>query len=138
MFYNLAGAFYDFKTVLVPHNLSPEILSAHLKEAQADVLIAEAGSLDLSTVSKANKQLSLVLWVAKSGSRHMDWNEVPKDAKKSLKIAVWHELVESGKDLAGFEVPSYDPTTKTPTVSTVWPSSEKLGEFIEFKPEVIF
>ncbi|CAL5871398.1 uncharacterized protein PFLUO_LOCUS5648 [Penicillium psychrofluorescens] len=130
-----AGAFYDFKTVLVPHNLSPEILSAHLKEAQADVLIAEAGSLDLSVISKANKQLSLALWVAKSGSRHMDWNEVPKDAKKSLQVAVWHELVESSKDLAGFEVPSYDPTTKTPTVSTIWPSSKELGVFIEFKPE---
>ena len=135
---NIAGAFYDFKTVLVPHNLSPEILSAHLKEVQADVLIAEAGSLDLSTVSKANKQLSLVLWVAKSGSRHMDWNDVPKDTKGSLKVAVWHELVEEGRNIAGFEVPSYDSTTATPTVSTVWPSSEKSGEFIEFKPEVFF
>ncbi|KAJ6002160.1 hypothetical protein N7522_007387 [Penicillium canescens] len=130
-----AGAFYGFKTVLVPHNLPAEILSAHLQQAKADVIIAEAGSIDLSLISKDNKQLSLALWVAKYGNRHMDWNEVPEDVKGSLSVAVWHELVEEHKDLAGYEVPEYDPKTTTPSVSTVWPSSSQSGQFIEFQPE---
>ncbi|KAJ5317697.1 hypothetical protein PENANT_c004G07535 [Penicillium antarcticum] len=130
-----AGAFYGFKVVIVPHNLPAETLSAHLQQAKADVLIAEAGSIDLSVISKDNKQLSLALWVAKYGNRHMDWNEVPEDVKDSLSVAVWHDLVEEHKDIAGFDVPEYDPKTTTPSVSTVWPSSSQSGQFIEFQPE---
>jgi hypothetical protein len=120
----------------VPHNLPAETLSAHLKQAKADVLIAEAGSLDLSLVTKDNAQLSIVLWVAKYGNRHMDWNESPDNVKGSLKVAVWHELVEEFKDLASYEVPEYDPKTEAPAVNTVWPSSSQSGQFIDFKPEV--
>ncbi|CAG7944184.1 unnamed protein product [Penicillium salamii] len=130
-----AGAFYGYKTVLIPHNLPAESLSAHLKQAGAEVLIAEAGSLDLSVVGNDNKQLSLVLWVAKYGNRHMDWNGVPDNVESTLKVAVWHELVEEFKDLAGYDVPEYDPKTETPAVNTVWPSSSLSGQFIDFKPE---
>ncbi|KAJ5177150.1 uncharacterized protein N7482_003027 [Penicillium canariense] len=130
-----AGSFYGFKVVLVPHNLPAETLSGHLQNAKADALIAEAGSLDLSFVTKGNKQLSLVIWVAKDGNRHMDWHEVPEDVKGGLEVAVWHELVQEGKDLAGFNVPKYDPTTPAPEVSTVWPSESPSGEFIDFKQE---
>ena len=101
-----------------------------------EALIAEAGAVDLSAVAKENKQLSHALWVAKIGSRHMDWNEVPEDVKDSLTVAVWHELVEEKKDLAGFEVPTWDPATPTPPLTTVWPSSSQTGEFIDYKPGV--
>lgn len=120
----------------MPHNLPSETLSAHLQHAKADALIAEAGSLDLSLITKGSKQLSLILWVAKYGNQHMDWHEVPEGAKGSLKVAVWHELVEEQKDIAGLEVPKYDPSTPSPAVSTVWPSSSQSGEFINFKSEV--
>lgn len=132
----LAGAFYGFKTVLVPHNLPPESLSAHLQKANVDALITEVGTLDLSLIARGNKQLSLVIWVAGYGNRHMDWNYVPNNLKGKLEVSVWHKLVEEGKDLGGFEVPSYDPATTTPTVSTVWPSSSESGKFIDFKSEV--
>lgn len=120
----------------MPHNLPPETLSAHLQNAKADALIAEAGSLDLSLVAKGNEQLSLVLWVAKDGNRHMDWHEKPENVKSGFEVAVWSELVEEHKDLASLEVPEYDPATRAPAVSTVWPSSSQIGEFIEFQPEV--
>ncbi|KAJ5794667.1 AMP-dependent synthetase/ligase [Penicillium paradoxum] len=130
-----AGAFYGYKTVILPHNLSAEALSAHLQQVEADVLVAEAGSLDLSVITTDNNQLSLVLWVAKYGNRHMDWNEVPENVKGSLKVAVWHELVEEFKDLASYDVPQYDPKTATPAVTTVWPSTSESGQFIDFQPE---
>lgn len=120
----------------MPHNLPPETLSAHLQHVQADALIAEVGSLDLSLVAKGNEQLSLVLWVDKDGNRHMDWHGKPENVKSGFEVAVWNELVEEHKDIAGLEVPEYDPTTRAPTVSTVWPSSSQVGEFIEFQSEV--
>lgn len=120
----------------MPHNLPAETLSAHLQHVQADALIAEAGSFDVSLVTKENKQLSLVLWVAKDGNRHMDWHEVPEGAKDNLEVSVWHELVEEQKDLAGMTVPEYDPSTPAPALTTVWPSSSQAGEFIDFQSEV--
>lgn len=120
----------------MPHNLEPQILSDHLQKVQADALIAEAGALDLSVVAKGNKQLSKVIWVAKIGSRHMDWNDVPGDVKGTLSVAVWHELVDETRDLAGLEVPSWDPKEPSPGVTTVWPSSSSEGQFIDFQPEV--
>lgn len=131
-----AGAFYGFKTVIIPHNLPPETLGAHLQKTQAEALIAEVGTLDLSMVAKGNKQLSRVLWVTKLGSQHMDWNEVPEDVQDRLSVAVWHELVDEQKNLTGFEVPSWDPSSPAPPVATVWPSSSESGEFIDYQPEV--
>jgi len=134
--HEIAGAFYGFKVVIVPHSLEPQILSTHLQKVQAEALIAEAGALDLSTVAKGNKRLSQVIWVAKLGSRHMDWNEVPADVKDTLSVTVWHELVDEKRDLAGLEVPTYDPKSPSPGVTTVWPSSSSEGKFIDFEPEV--
>lgn len=120
----------------MPHNLPPETLSAHLQHTKAEALIAEAGSLDLFLVAKGNDRLSFVLWVAKDGSRHMDWHEKPENVKSGFEVAVWNELVEEHKDIAGLEVPEYEPATRAPAVSTVWPSSSQAGEFIEFQSEV--
>ncbi|KAL4902396.1 hypothetical protein BDW74DRAFT_158459 [Aspergillus multicolor] len=125
-----AGAFYGFKVVIIPHNLPAQELSRLLQKAQADSLVAEAGALDLTLVAKDNQQLSHVIWVAKVGSRHMDWNDVPKEVEDHLDVAVWHELVDEKKELAGLEVPEWDPTSKTPTLSTLW-----LGEYVEYGPE---
>ncbi|EIT76513.1 hypothetical protein F9C07_2236258 [Aspergillus flavus] len=130
-----AGAFYGFKVILIPHNLDPKDLSTLLQKSQADVLIAEAGALDLSLVAKSNEQLSQVIWVAKLGSRHMDWNDVPGDVKGTLEVAVWHEVVEEKKDLAGLDVPSWEPNSPSPSLTTVWPSATGPGEFIEYQPE---
>ncbi|EAL91650.1 hypothetical protein ACP6JD_003687 [Aspergillus fumigatus] len=130
-----AGAFYGFKTIIIPHNLEPQVLSDHLEKSQADALIAEAGALDLSLVAKNNKQLSQVIWVAKVGSQHMDWNQVPGDVQGNLEVAVWHELVEEKKDLTGLDVPNWDPNSPAPSVTLVWPTKSHVGDFIEFQPE---
>ncbi|KAL4939148.1 hypothetical protein BDV06DRAFT_41247 [Aspergillus oleicola] len=125
-----AGAFYGFKVVLVPHNLAADKLSGLLQKSQADSLIAEAGSVDLPQVAGNNKQLNHVIWVAKLGSRHMDWNDVPKELEDHLDVAVWHEIVDEKKELAGLEVPDWDHSTPSPSLSTLW-----SGEFVEYGPE---
>ncbi|PWY90794.1 hypothetical protein BO70DRAFT_307047 [Aspergillus heteromorphus CBS 117.55] len=132
-----AGAFYGIKTIMIPHNLEAEALSTLLQKSGAEALIGEAGALDLSLVAKSNEQLSQVIWVAKLGSRHMDWNDVPEDVKGTLEVGVWHELVEEKKDLAGLEVPSWDPSSPASSITTVWPSKSSAGEFVEYQSENI-
>ncbi|GFF94807.1 hypothetical protein IFM61392_09456 [Aspergillus lentulus] len=35
----------------------------------------------------------------------------------------------------GLDVPSWDPDTPAPSVTTVWPTKSQVGDFIEFQPE---
>lgn len=118
---------------MIPHNLDPKKLGSYLKKVQAELLIAEAGAVDLTVITSGNEQLKDVIWVAKEGSRHMDWNEVPAKLAGSVKVAVWHELVEERKKLDDTEVPAYDPKSATPSITAFWPTTE---EFIEYKPQV--
>jgi hypothetical protein len=129
----IASAFYGFETVLIPHNLEPKQLGGYLKKAQAQLLIAEAGAVDLTVITTGNAQLKNVIWVAKEGSRHMDWNEVPAEIAGKLKVTVWHELVQAKKVLEDTEIPVYEPKSATPSITALWSSSE---EFIEYKPQV--
>ena len=122
--------------VLIPHNLNPEVLSRHLQKVKTDVLIAEAGALDLSIVANDNKQLSQVIWVAKYGSRHMAWGQLPPGVRTDLKVAVWHELVEEERHLSSLEVPNWDPKSPTPSLSALQHLSKDTSEFIEYQPEV--
>lgn len=66
----------------------------------------------------------------------MDWHGVPDDVEGNMNVEVWHELVEEKKDLAGLDIPEYDPKEPAPAVNTVWPSSSESGEFIDFHSEV--
>ena len=106
-------------------------MSAHLRKAQAEVLIAEAGAVDLPTITKDNEQLKHAIWVAKQGSRHMDWNDVPDGIGGGLEVSVWHELVKDRKETVGAELPSFSHTTTTPPVTTLW-----NDEFVEYTPQV--
>lgn len=118
---------------MIPHNPDPKKLGSYLKDVQAELLIAEAGAVDLTVVTSGNKQLKDIIWVAKEGSRHMNWNEVPAKLAGSVKVAVWHELVQEKKKLEDTEVPAYDPKSATPSITAFWPTTE---EFIEYKPQV--
>lgn len=122
--------------MIVPHNLPAQTLSDYLQKAQAELLIAEAGAVDLSLVTKGNQQLSHVIWVAKQGSRHMEWNQVPEGIGGRIEVAVWHELVKDKKTSVSSEVPEWEPKSPTPSITTVWPSTSGVGEFVEYEPKV--
>lgn len=63
----------------------------------------------------------------------MDWNETPANLAGSVKVSVWHELVEEKKILKDTEVPAYEPKSEIPSITALWPSTE---EFIEYKSKV--
>jgi hypothetical protein len=63
----------------------------------------------------------------------MDWNEIPAKLAGSVKVAVWHELVQEKKKLEDTEVPAYEPKSATPSIIAFWPTTE---EFIEYKTQV--
>lgn len=107
-----------------------------MQKVQADLLIAQAGALNLPTVKQGNTYLGSVIWVAKHGSRHMDWNEVPEGIGGELKVAVWHEIIQDKKSSIGSDVPPSDPKSQTPPLVSLWSTSDDSGELVEYSPSV--
>ena len=125
-----AAAFYGFRPVLVPHNLQTDILIAHLQQIKPDFLIAEAGALEIDSVVAACSGLKHVIWVAKEGNRHMDWNVVPEGAGGKVEVVVWHELVDERKTLTSSDVLPVDKET------SVKPLSIYIDEVVELTSDV--
>lgn len=133
----LAGAFYGFSPILIPYSGSPETLFKFLQKAEPDVLIADAGALQISKVIKGCPSLAQVVWVAQRGGRHMDWNEVPEGVGGRVGISVWHELVDDKKDMVGAQLPANAQGEAVPGILTFWPSREDpVGQITEFSQKV--
>jgi hypothetical protein len=127
-----ASAFYDFQAVLVPHGLSPEVLISYLQKSEADVLIAEAGALELSSMVENVPSLTHIIWVAKHGNRHMDWNEVPEGIGGKIEVTTWHDLVEEHKSYISMELPSSEKGSSINPLITFWPPrTGEVGDIVE-------
>ncbi|KAK2842947.1 hypothetical protein FQN49_005965, partial [Arthroderma sp. PD_2] len=127
-----ASAFYGFQTVIIPHNLPPQTLAGYLQQSKADLLIAEAGAVDVTTLLNFCPALKHGIWVAQEGSRHMDWNQVPEGAGSKIEVAVWHELINEKEGSIGSEVPEWDVKSPTPSLTTLAPAKDGLGSFVEY------
>ena len=117
--------------------MSLEEVNTHLSKVQPDFLIAEAGSVELSAVTKAISSLKQVIWVAKPGNRHMDWSEVPAGIGGKVGVTTWHELVDDKKESVSSEVPASDKDSKVEPLVTFWPTSDgSVGEPVEYTSSV--
>lgn len=92
--------------------------------------------MSLPAVKKGNTYLNSVIWVAKHGSRHMDWNEVPEGIGGELEVAVWHEIIQDKKSSIGSDIPPPEPKSQTPSLVSLWSTSDDSGELVEYSPSV--
>ena len=120
----------------MPHNLDTKLLIAHLSEVAADFLVAEAGAVEVDVVVAGCPSLRHIIWVAKEGNRHMDWNVVPEGTGSKVEVVVWHELVDERKTLTSSEVPSVDKDSSVQPLSLFWPDTEGVGQLVEYTSEV--
>lgn len=109
---------------------------AHLSEVRPDFLIAEAGALEVDSVVAACPSLRHVIWVAKEGNRHMDWNVVPEGTGGKVEVVVWHELIDERKTLTSSEVLPVNTESSVRPLSTFWPANEGVGQLVEYSSEV--
>jgi len=131
-----AGAFYSFSPIIVPYHQEPSITSKILSVAEFDTLIAEAGTVALESVLKHNKSLKRIIWVAKAGNKHLDWNEVPEGVGGKLDVTTWHDLVDEKKSVVSSEVPPLDIDNETLPVYAFWPTKSGNYELIEYAQKV--
>ncbi|ERF74062.1 hypothetical protein EPUS_03877 [Endocarpon pusillum Z07020] len=110
-----ACAFYGLQPLLIPYGSSTEEFTQRLRKVQPDILIAEAGTLELEPVLSSCKNLSQVIWVTKAGNKHMDFADTPDDVPGKVNISTWHDLIEENKSPASSELPSTEKGSSSPS-----------------------
>ena len=92
--------------------------------------------MEIKPLATKCASLRHVVLVAKQGSMHMDWNEVPEGIGDKVEVAVWHELIEERKTATSSEVLPQDKNMSVPPLSTFWPVNDGVGELVEYTSEV--
>lgn len=131
-----AASFYGVEVVLVPHGLTPGVLNKLLSMAGPDVLIAEAGSVDIPSTISECPSLKHVIWVSRGGAQHMDFDEVPEGG--NVQVSTWHSIVEDRKATISSEVPPFDKESKDVVrpLSLFWPLEGQHYDLTEYTSEV--
>lgn len=119
---------------LIPFGDANASVSELLAKSDATILIAEAGSIELDSVFSASLNIKNVVWVAKGGSKHIDWNEALEDVGNGVKISTWANIVDESS--ASSEVPAHDQEKKSGSLNVFAKVSSGSYELVEFTPEV--
>ncbi|TGO64403.1 hypothetical protein BCON_0007g00530 [Botryotinia convoluta] len=129
-----ACAFYDLSAILLPYDESPESLIELIQKSKADTVIAAVGSFPFDVVTKSYPALQQMIWVVDDGSKHMDWNEIPKGTGGAVNVSTWQEILQDQEAHAGSELPVVDKNDKEPNkVVAFWPN----GELVEYTQSVL-
>ncbi|KAI9664161.1 MAG: hypothetical protein M1831_002340 [Alyxoria varia] len=124
-----ACAFYGLHPVLIPYGQSPEVTLNLMRITNAEILVANAGSVSVADLRKQSSTIKQVIWVVEKTSRSVDWSD---DANGTSE---WHRVVGEPSDTftGSADLPQPSPGDKVPDIVTIWlndtPSS---GEIISF------
>jgi acyl-CoA synthetase (AMP-forming)/AMP-acid ligase II len=129
-----ACAFHDLNAILLPFDESPETLLSLIQKSKADTVIASVGAFPFDIVTASYPALKQMVWVVEEGSKHMDWNEVPKGTGGAVNVSTWQEILHDQEASAGSELPALEKNSPASgKVITFWPN----GELVEFPQAVL-
>lgn len=127
-----ACSFHGLTPILLPYDQPSTTILSMIKRSKPDTMIAAAGSLPFDTVTKGYPALRQLIWVVDEGSKHLDWDEVPKGTGGAVNVLTWQEIIEDQKSSVA-ELPPLDPKDKPKNLVTFWQSKEADdGELVEF------
>ncbi|KAM3068945.1 hypothetical protein ACMFMG_004121 [Clarireedia jacksonii] len=129
-----ACAFHDLNAILLPFDKTPETLLSLIQKSKADTVIASVGAFPFDIVTESYPELKQMVWVVEEGSKHMDWNEVPKGTGGAVNVSTWQEILHDQEASAGSELPALEKNSAASgKVITFWPN----GELVEFPQAVL-
>jgi hypothetical protein len=118
--------------VLLPYDQPFDTIISMLKRSKPDTLIAAVGSLPFDVVTKEYTGLRQIIWVVDEGSRHMDWDEVPKGTGGAVNVLTWQEIIEDQKSSAA-ELPPLDLKDVPQNLMAFWQSKQvDNGQLVEY------
>jgi acyl-CoA synthetase (AMP-forming)/AMP-acid ligase II len=128
-----ACAFYQNLTaILIPFDVSNDELISMLRRSAADTVITAPGAFPFDAVVKSYPALRNLIWVVDEGSKHLDWNEVPKGMGGSVNVATWSDILSDQPVTYGTDLPPAD-TNEPKDVITFWQSKPgQMEEMVRF------
>jgi hypothetical protein len=127
-----ACTFYGRTPILLPYDQPSATIISMLKQSNADTLIAAVGSLPFDAVTKEYPALHQLIWIVDEGSRHMDWDEVPKGTGGAINVSTWQEIIEDHKSSVA-DLPKNDPSDELTNLAAFWQSKQgDTGQFVEY------
>lgn len=126
-----ACAFYELTAIIMPYDQPATAVTDMLERSGADTMIAAVGTLPFDAVTKEYAGLKSLFWVVDPGSKHLDWDELPRGTN-GLYVNTWQEIMQKEGGIAASELPSL---VKTPTKNILmfWlPETGEPGEMVEY------
>jgi acyl-CoA synthetase (AMP-forming)/AMP-acid ligase II len=125
-----AAAFYDYEVTVIPTGLAQDQTDQLLAQTNPNILIAEAGELDLTTaLPKSGKSLKELILIAKPDSKHMDWASTP--TPKGVSVTTWDDLLSSSS--ATSDIPTTEKDAPKPkALSTFTPTTSGSFQLTTF------
>jgi len=120
-----AAAFYGFTPILIPYNQSQDDIFRLLQMANADFLIASAGTIPYVDLKQESQKVRRILWVVEKSSRHMDWKQSSQD------VSTWHQVIEFRSKSVSSDLPANSEGEELPDIITIWQNESKTpGELV--------
>ncbi|KAI0490474.1 hypothetical protein F4859DRAFT_9013 [Xylaria cf. heliscus] len=130
-----ACSFYNATAILLPYDQSDASIISMLQQSGADTIVTCPGTFPFDTVVKSYPALRQLIWVVDEGSKHLDWNEVPKGMGGKVNVSTWQDILNDNPQTAGTELPSPDNQAAAPDVITFWTSKpgsvEEMARFTQ-------
>lgn len=131
----LACSFYNATAILLPFDQSEQSIVSMLRQSGADTVVTCPGAFPFDSVVQAYPALRQLIWVVDEGSKHLDWNEVPKGMGGKVNVSTWQDILNDSPQTAGTELPSADNQAAAPDVVIFWTSNadavEEMARFTQ-------
>lgn len=126
-----AASFYGVHPILLPYGSSTDTLIQYVQKAKPDMLVAEAGTMEVHRVLSRCQSLKGVIWVTKAGNEHMAFAEPPGEGGGKVETSTWHDLIEEHKSATNSEIPPVEKDSSSPSLSIIEPFNGDL-EVVEY------
>ncbi|KAI1178519.1 hypothetical protein F4777DRAFT_538000 [Nemania sp. FL0916] len=128
-----ACSFYNATAILLPYDQPDASIISMLQQSGADTVITCPGTFPFDSVVKSYPALRQLVWVVDEGSKHLDWNEVPKGMGGKVNVSTWQDILNDSPQSAGTELPSTDNQAAAPNVVMFWaPKTGSVEEMARF------
>ena len=96
----------------MPYGLDQSTLENLLEKAAVDVLVVEAGTVELESAAKSAGGLKQIILVTKGGNMHMDWTDAPAGGAT---VTTFDDMIQKAN--ASKEMPDVEKGSDTPPLS---------------------
>ncbi|KAI1635286.1 hypothetical protein F4809DRAFT_614592 [Biscogniauxia mediterranea] len=128
-----ACSFYNLTAILLPFDEPEDVVISMLQRSNADTVVTAPGAFPFDSVVKSYPALRQLIWVVDEGSKHMDWNEIPKGMGGSINVSTWQDILHDNPVTAGTELPAADNNSEVKDVIVFWQSEPgTLEEMVRF------